>query len=690
MVAKFIGHKKSKSMKNILIIVLLSCILLSCHDELKIKPQEKREIKLALDKNGRNSSARSSGCSSQFNYEPDNAGRPVGGGTGYPNSELINNGTVIVNSAASLKLALTSAQSGDTVFIPDSVIITIDSPDYFNLPINTGVTLASNRGSNGSCGALIKVTNNASNDNIFIFAGENTRITGLRFEGPSLLNNPDVTKRCIFSDGYNNILIDNNEIYDWPKWAIAVEINASQGRYSSSGITIRNNYIHDNTGLGKGWGYGVVLGGSFNTHPNGPNPFALIKGNLFSNNRHDISSSGLRGSGYEASYNVVLGGNYSSNFDVHGGRDHGQSGIDADIASTFIHIHHNTFFEGRVDHNSIGIRGIPTYMALINNNKFIQKIEEAIVQASNTVTFGPLEYQSNVFAWNNVYECTTDGISIIGGKYKGSFVSQYSRNFGTINPYDTPGPDRNGDTFTDFEMMDFALGDFDGNGITEIFKIDATGSWYTTNIPEPELGSFPEDWGNSINSAPGFNYSHLVFRDFNGDGATDVFKTNLVDWHISYGASTPWTWVNSASTKLAQMAFGDFNGNGSTDIFKTNLVDWHISYGAATPWTWVNSSSLSLAQMAFGNFDGIGGTDVFKTNLVDWHYSKGAKTQWQLLIAGNGQSMNDLLFIDINNDGQMDVLKKDPGSAFHKVSWSGSTNWRWFNYSSYKTLLDRW
>ncbi len=662
-------------MKRLSILFLLLLVCVSCNDDdLIIKEQDLSVVQKL-------------GCLTEMLYGTDNDGFPIGGGTGYQNS--IETGTLpAVRSLEALKNTLENAQNGDVVFIPGDVELIIDTMDYFRLPIKMGVTLASDRGVNGSCGALIKFTENAKNSSVFAIAGENSRITGLRLEGPSGDILPVYQKRGITTDGYNNILIDNNEIYNWPFEAIQVTVNKSHNRYSTEGIVIRNNYIHDN--VGQGIGYGVGIGGGFLDKPN---PFALVKGNLFERNRHAVASSGFRNSGYEASYNVIKGNNTGHNFDVHGGKDRGWTGGNADIAGSFTYIHHNIFF----DHEfaSIVLRGIPTYMALITNNKFVHKINDAIVQGvgfkeviNNDTISRVANYKLNVFAWNNVYQCTTDGYQIIDGKYMGTYVSKNTKNYGVLPTYVTPGPDRNGDVFDDFEMMDFALGDFDGNGITEIFKIE-DGYWYTTNIPEPESGSFPEDWGVSINNAPSIEFSRLIFEDFDGNGKTDVFKTNLSDWHISYGATTGWQDVNSSGLALSQLAFGDFDGNGKADVFKTNLVDWHISKGANTGWEKVNSSGVPFEQLAFGDFNGDGKTDVFKSNLTDWHYSNGADSGWEELALGNGESVDNLFFVDINNDGQDDVLIRD-SSGFYKVSWSGSTNWRWLNYKSYPDLLNQW
>jgi hypothetical protein len=291
---------------------------------------------------------------------------------------------------------------------------------------------------------------------------------------------------------------------------------------------------------------------------------------------------------------------------------------------------------------------------------------------------------NNAYGYSNGYE------------YRGMYASRTSSNYGTLPPYNTVGwIDRNGDQYKDFEMMDFALGDFNGDGVTEIFKIDSGGYWYKKPIPEPETGIANKHWGNQINFAPSFTYSQLVFKDFDGNG-TDVFKTNLVDWEASFEAITQWTYLNHVPNySLTQLKFGDFNGDGRTDILKSDNGAWYVSFNGQSSWCnpgpcpyKIMESTATALNLAIGDFNDDGKDDLFKISGTNWYYSNGASTDWILLSTGNGGSVSDLFFIDMDNDGKTDVLKKNSG--FYMISWSGMTPWLWFTTTNPTTILNTW
>src|SRR5690606_38686049 len=106
---------------------------------------------------------------------------------------------------------------------------------------------------------------------------------------------------------YRLIAIDNNEMWGWPNAAVNIS--------GVFGVHVLHNHLHHNrrqvsrSGCrAYGLGYGVVIGQT---------GYALIEGNLFDHNRHDIACDGRPGTGYEARYNLVLTGNVQHSFDVH-------------------------------------------------------------------------------------------------------------------------------------------------------------------------------------------------------------------------------------------------------------------------------------------------------------------------------------------------------------------------------------
>ena len=110
---------------------------------------------------------------------------PIGGGKGYKN--IITSGDYTVDSLESLIEALAKAKAGQVVFIPGDKIIDMTTFIYIDkimLNIPEGVTLASDRGYNGSEGAQI-TSDGLDTPGMILVNGANVRISGIRLEGPN-------------------------------------------------------------------------------------------------------------------------------------------------------------------------------------------------------------------------------------------------------------------------------------------------------------------------------------------------------------------------------------------------------------------------------------------------------------------------------------------------------------------------
>ena len=311
---------------------------------------------------------------------PDPTGQPLGGGEGY--NDFAPWG-VLVSTRDGLLAALASANADTTVFVDGDAVI--DLTGMLEIPLNPGVTLASSRGSGGSLGALLYTTEMAAKP-LFAVLGTGVRVTGLRLRGPDTNIAPadcgGHDTRAIGVEDYNTlrnwvVRIDNNELWGWP--GAAVEDRNVRG------LRVDHNHIHHNrrqvrkTGCKSyGLGYGVVV--SLGQ--------ALIDGNIFDHNRHDIASDGSPGSEYEARYNLVLNGPLQHSFDVHGGADRKDG---TDIAGTLFRVHHNTFLQDSKP--AFRIRGIPQTGAYVWQNEFRHTSES---DAANQVNAG-----GNFFLFDN-------------------------------------------------------------------------------------------------------------------------------------------------------------------------------------------------------------------------------------------------------------------------------------------------
>ncbi|MGM0555821.1 MAG: right-handed parallel beta-helix repeat-containing protein [Myxococcota bacterium] len=219
----------------------------------------------------------------------------LGGGDCYDALVTAADASIVVGASATLsdlQAALASASSGDVVFVDPAAEIDLGFfPDAPSIEVPAGVTLASNRGVDGSQGARLHADKKLGSDWVgsdTILVNDNARITGLRIEGPT----PDRDMNWLGADhdytdgieakGTSGVEIDNNEIYGWPTAAV----------HGGEPIQVHHNFIHDNDQSGLGYGVSATMWGS------------VIEYNRFERNRHAVAGSGAVGEGYILRYNT--------------------------------------------------------------------------------------------------------------------------------------------------------------------------------------------------------------------------------------------------------------------------------------------------------------------------------------------------------------------------------------------------
>lgn len=277
--------------------------------------------------------------------EANPTGNPIGGGEGY--DDIYATGDFTVSDREQLIAALRQAQPGQVIFVPDGV--EIDLTGHSNLVVLEKVTLASNRGKDGSGGARLFTRDFGV---LFRSGGDHVRFTGLRFEGPYGGSERIAGSATFISIGHYGTRVDNCEIYNFNYSGISVSRAAAD-------TWIHHNYLHHIQR--GGLGYPVVIDSSTTVY---------IIANMFDYGRHYIASTGAPGSGYEAAWNLVMDNATSHNFDMHGGSARGDA---TNIAGDWMHIHHNTFLSSRYP---IGIGGTPSGGAEIHNNWFARPVDE--------------------------------------------------------------------------------------------------------------------------------------------------------------------------------------------------------------------------------------------------------------------------------------------------------------------------
>ncbi|MEX2964669.1 FG-GAP repeat domain-containing protein [Microbulbifer sp. TYP-18] len=600
-----------------------------------------------------------SGMFSIVAYAIENpTGNPIGGGESYSSSVLPGSATCTVTTKSQLLSCLNeeNRSPGDLVYIADSAVI--DLTGEWNIGIPPGVTLASGRGVDGSLGAHI-FTTTKEKESLFIIKGSGVRITGLRIEGPTVNSDFDGIDKCLRyeatgisaiydggDDKFEDIEIDNNEMWGWPHRAINLN-KTSKERVAH----VHHNHIHHNrrretdsecTPHALGYGIQVDLGD------------AIIEGNLFNHNRHDIATTGRPYSSYEARYNLVVEGSMDHNFDVHGCHDapkHPTCHEYPMIAGDTILIHGNTFWDIR-DH-AITVRGIPFTKADVYNNDFRHKhiFTGPDEEFRNSAIFqnyfvGNLFYEYEGTEKQNNYEISVPPVWSIsfGGKYFWSYRIRSS--------YD-PG--------------ELSIGDFDGDGAKDLLRSDGS-KWYLSSGARESW----EEW-----SAKSESLSNIRFGDFDGDGETDAFKAEGYIWYVSWSAKGSWEFLKASELPISQLTVGDFDGDGISDIWYKIGDQWYISWGGVSSGQATLSSEISLSELRFGDFDGDGRTDIFRTNGSDWFVSWGAQEGWMRLSSSSVQ-LEKLSFCDMNGDGATDVIRDsiNATSKSWKVSYSAQTSWQ--------------
>ncbi len=341
-------------------------------------------------------------------------GDPIGGGEGY--SRIISGTSVPygVSTKDELIDTLGIAIPGDVVYVTEGT--TIDLTGEFPVGIPAGVTLAGNRGEDGSPGALIKKTahtpgfigspdingwyTSSWEEPMFYIMGDDVRVTGLQLEGEMYPQDYGNKKKQtseseylvgIFANAKTGFEVDNNEIRGWA-WS-GISMKECPDAY------IHHNFIHSNQARGEGYGSNLYGGN------------VLFEANLYDYNRHAITGAGLAGETYEARYNIVLGNGDAiggHHFDVHQDEEGGL------FAGDTYRIHHNTFMDGIGINGgklaSIGIRQRPDTGAFIDHNLF----EAYSTETEDGKPIWERDSDENMFAasntWMGVFYPSNDGI----------------------------------------------------------------------------------------------------------------------------------------------------------------------------------------------------------------------------------------------------------------------------------------
>ena len=235
-------------------------------------------------------------------------------------------------------------------------------------------------------------------------------------------------------------------------------------------------------------------------------------------------------------------------------------------------------------------------------------------------------------------------------------------------------------------------GDFDGDGKTDVL-VKYDNKWYIAYNGGTFSGSYVRFQDMEyLDHFDGVNLSDVAVGDFNGDGKSDVFGAfGDGKWKVSWSAKSDWKYLNQSVMRTKDLAFGDFDGNGKMDVMSAwGDGKWRVSWAGTSSWSVLNQSDLRIKDLDFGDFNGDGKTDIFATWGGYWRVSWSGTSSWKTLnsagflsadataieiavnVAAASMIIEDLAFGDFNCDGKTDIMGLRPGGKW-VIAWSGTS-----------------
>lgn len=170
----------------------------------------------------------------------------------------------------------------------------------------------------------------------------------------------------------------------------------------------------------------------------------------------------------------------------------------------------------------------------------------------------------------------------------------------------------------------FPMGDFNGDGVSDIGQIDADGYFYL------HPGKVGGGLGERVRIGNGWSgFSKVVGGiDFDGDRTTDVLAINPQGEMILYRGTGAGGWATNSGASIGQgwsgfqdiFSAGDFDGDGRADIIARTAEGNLMLYPTRGDGTWgtVRQLGQGWGSMAFvfsmGDFNGDGFNDVIGVN----------------------------------------------------------------------------
>lgn len=253
----------------------------------------------------------------------------------------------------------------------------------------------------------------------------------------------------------------------------------------------------------------------------------------------------------------------------------------------------------------------------------------------------------------------------------------------------------------DSNLRRVKTGDFNGDGKTDILRLDGSNSgnstiYYSTGrgFRQAEGPSMyvkaiipPAHYPFEETDAIGYDLARVVIADFNGDGKSDILRLDGNDSASStlfLATNSGFTQVNgpsiylraSSQDDLKRLKFVDIDGDGLTDIFilpqpasgSDETLVWHnIGNGDFVLENGPNihiDDSDELNRIFFGDFNGDGYIDLLnltKHASISFGTAVGAfrQTTQPCISEASGLAASGFLILDVDGDGKYDLVHVD-------------------------------
>ncbi len=276
--------------------------------------------------------------------------------------------------------------------------------------------------------------------------------------------------------------------------------------------------------------------------------------------------------------------------------------------------------------------------------------------------------------------------------------------------YSAPSTILSVSSMTDSQISAIKLGDMDKDGDLDIvFAADGNDNiYFIENLMN--AGPF-NTTGLDSKTASGANWSSLTtiasasgrsdeiqLVDINADGMLDIVALDKLNGRVIW-LDNDGLWTENVITAAfgnpGDLAVADLDGDGSLDVVvasSSTVTRWFSNdNGDGTAWTQNNLTSNTGYQIDVADMDNDGDMDVIasrhSSQNITWYANDGTGNTWTEndTLIGTGSITRALSVLDIDGDGDMDILTQDANDDFSLIKYDANDNW---SLSVIKSSLD--